>query len=128
MNESYKFFFNDCGVCTNPDIVEEYRDGKVWFNVDVAQQNGKWCYGGHAETHVSGYVTPCSFTRERTYPTKREATLAGLRHMQRWFSERYESKTDLWTQKTLQGNELLKVIDHIRHRIFDNSQLQLFDE
>lgn len=127
MDEIYNFFFNDCGVCTNPDIVEEYRDGKVWFNVDVAQQNGKWRYGGHAQTLVSGYATPCSFTRKRTYPSKREATLAGLRYMQRWFIECYERETSLWQQKTTQGDKILKALKHIRHRIFDNSQLQLFE-
>lgn len=74
---------NDCGVCTNPKVVEEYKNKDCGYRVTVAYINNMWFYGSDAHIATAGMGTPCMADKSG-YSTEDEARKAGLSKVHRW--------------------------------------------
>lgn len=76
MNE---YIWNDCGVCTNADIVFErkYNGGKCSVDVSVAMYDGKYYFGSHVDTPDQGSASPCVNMYDG-YDSQDDALLAGI--------------------------------------------------
>jgi hypothetical protein len=76
-----EFHFNDCHVCTNPNII--HIECGHWYTADIetAEHNGKWMFGLNVKLPLSyfGYLPSYGGCDKRAFPTEREARITCIR-------------------------------------------------
>lgn len=111
-----EYEFNDCEVCTNPDVIASHVHpfGKnnvlVAWEIEVAETAGGWVYGcGYISPGDCGMVsfsTPCASVGKK-YPTRRQSIIAAAR--------------ELLHEEATEDRESL------RRLIFEQKELNLFE-
>lgn len=113
-----EFEWNDCGVCTNPNMIEKRLDNYNYIIIKTACHDGEWYDGRDLAYATGGIGSPCSM-RCKGFSTEHEAIMAAIGHatndVQNW-ANFHVDKDHLvsWHKKAL--NEL----------IFEQRQMSLF--
>jgi len=115
-----KFKFNDCGVCTNPDIVlhEAGPTGLAWeyIEIQICEFEGSWFSGWN----LGGGGSPCS-RNVNPFISREEAISATIKLLKGKIKKRLEEAA-FSTYKSKDMYEAYKrAIERYEHR-----QLQLF--
>ena len=95
--------FNKFGVCLNPEVVCDFRDGHNEIKITLAESNGGWGFGKDVQFNQGSYFEGCGFgcslTREGRFPyISRQAALVNAIHMVKLYIERRREKYGLQTK------------------------------
>lgn len=76
-----EFHFNDCHVCTNPNIIHIECGHRYTADIETAEHNGKWMFGLNVNLPLSGHGFLPSYDKggSKYYPTERNAQIVCIR-------------------------------------------------
>lgn len=118
-----EFIFNDCGVCTNPNVIEK-STGVCDYEITTAFLDDGWGYGYAFHVSANGMCGGISKERSKRYATEREAIVACAERALQFMQEPHYTG--------LARNEYVKVPQDIIQSLQDiikpqPRQLSLFD-
>lgn len=106
-----EFIYNDCSVCTNPNVIERSAGGYDSFEIRTAEYQGKWHVSTSFFYNLGGMSSGVSF-KTTPFETETEAILHGVSILRQRL-----------TSHKAAGTKLFSMLNEI---IPDSLQLTLF--
>lgn len=92
------FEFNDCNVCTNPEIVFERKHKGIEYALKVAEHGGGWFFGLSANINHLGVCTGIAYPVKNDayrHDTRDEAMASAVGNLIEWANSVVSSHPEL---------------------------------